>query len=87
MHPFWPGTLSVAATRVINAMDESDRQVVKGMKKDDLIEFHQDWGTSIRNEFSLGAGHRKLLLDCGVRNADEVSRVIIEAGWERLHEL
>lgn len=84
--PSWPGTLNVAAARVMDAMDESDKQILRDAKREDLIEFHQGLGTSIRNEFGLGKGNTKLLLDCRARNADEASMVIMEAVWERLHK-
>lgn len=82
----WPGTLDEAVTRVMNDMDEADKQLVRATKKRELILFHHGWGTGIRNEFGLWRGNTNLLADCHATNADEASMIIIETLWARLQK-
>ena len=55
--------------------------------KDQLIQYHSDWGMGIRNSLGLWRGNEKLLESCGKGKkvqADECSMVIIEAVWTLL---
>ncbi len=80
----WPDTVEQAVLRLMEAMDDEDKQMVRDTKKEKLILFHHGLGTGIRNEFGLRRGNTNLLADCHARDPDDASMVIIEAFWERL---
>lgn len=82
----WPKTLDQAVTRLIEGMNDADRKMLGETKKEDLILFHQGWGTGIRNEFGLWRGNTNLLADCQAEHPDDASMAIIKAVWERLQK-
>ena len=65
-------------------VSEADKAAVKAKKKDELIEYHMNWGLGIRNNYGLWHGNYSLLTDCHADVPDGASMVIIEAVWQRL---
>ena len=63
---------------------------VRATPKDQLIIFHLDWGTGIRNTYGLWRGNTDLLNSCAALapgtepEAEPVSMVLIKLVWERL---
>ena len=82
----WPKTVDQAVTRLIERMEDADKKMVRDTKKQDLILFHDGWGTGIRNAFGLWKGNTNLLADCHAEHPDDASMVIIRAVWERLQK-
>lgn len=84
---------------LVGALSAPDKQRIRAMRKDDLIQFHFGWGMSIRNAFGLWGGNAALMRSCaewryGVgkgpdatfMHPDDASGVIIEAVWQRLRK-
>ncbi|WP_156401236.1 DUF6794 domain-containing protein [Duganella sp. Root1480D1] len=85
----YPDSVDAAADMLIARLSEEDRLRVKNTKKDDLVEYHHGWGTSIRNDFGLWAGNEKLLRSAchgEICHPDDASMVIIETVWTRLQK-
>lgn len=85
----YPETVDIAADIIIKRLSDEDRLLIKNTKKEDLINFHHGWGTSIRNDFGLWDGNEKLLRSAchgEICDPDEASMVIIEAVWMRLQK-
>jgi hypothetical protein len=83
----WPTTVDEAARRIVGALDSESKARVRTTKKDQLIQYHADWGMGIRNSLGLWRGNEKLLESCGQGrkiHPDECSMVIIEAVWTLL---
>ena len=83
----WPTTVDEAARRIVGALDNESKARVRTMKKDQLIQYHHDWGMGIRNSLGLLRGNEKLLESCGHGkrvDPDECSMAIIEAVWTLL---
>jgi hypothetical protein len=85
----YPDSVDAAVDILIARLSEEDRLRVKNTKKDDLIEYHHGWGTSIRNDFGLWAENEKLLHSAcrgEICHPDDASMVIIETVWTRLQK-
>lgn len=83
----WPTTIDEAARRIAGGLDDESKARVRATKKDQLIQYHLDWGMGIRNSLGLWRGNEKLLESCGHGrkvHPDECSTVIIEAVWTLL---
>lgn len=80
----WPKTVDEAVTRIVTALPEKDRKIIRETARKDLIRFHHGWGTGIRNDFGLWRGNDALMKDCKAQHPDEASSVIIDAVWVRL---
>jgi hypothetical protein len=83
----WPTTVDEAARRIAGALNAESRERVRTTKKEQLIQYHHDWGMGIRNSLGLWRGNEKLLLSCGggkPTHPDDCSMVIIEAVWTLL---
>ncbi|MBF0217161.1 MAG: ankyrin repeat domain-containing protein [Candidatus Omnitrophica bacterium] len=82
----WPKTVKDAASRVIRKLDASSVKALKTCEKGELARYHLSWGMGIRNAYGLRAGNRRLLVDCGTRDPDSASGIIMEAVWDRIHD-
>ena len=83
----WPATVDEAARRIVGELDEESKARVRATKKDRLIQYHQGWGTGIRNSLGLWRGNVKLLESCGQGKGvhpDDCSMIIMEAVWTLL---
>lgn len=81
-----PKTVSEAVDRLLSAISEVDKALIRGVKKEEMIQFHHSWGQGIRNGFGLWGKNQALIssLPPEQRWADNASMFIIEAVWERL---
>jgi hypothetical protein len=83
----WPTTVDEAARRIVGALSDDSKARVRATGKDQLIQYHNDWGMGIRNSFGLLRGNEKLLESCGHgKRVDPgvCSAVIIETVWTLL---
>jgi hypothetical protein len=86
----WPQTVDEAVNRLVGALSEQDKQRIRELPKDDLIQFHFGWGMGIRNAFGLWGGNAALMQSCAevsgraFMHPDDASMVIIEGVWQRL---
>lgn len=70
---------------IIENMSEEAKTKVRNTPKDELVLFHADWGTSIRNYYQMWH-NQALVSDIGQENPDDASTLIIETVWEILQE-
>jgi hypothetical protein len=82
----WPKTVDEAVTKILKVLDEASKNKLRSMAKADLIMFHHNWGTNIRNDFGLWRGNTAILKDTGRDDPDDASMVIMEAVWEKLNK-
>jgi uncharacterized protein DUF6794 len=82
----WPTTVEDTVRNILARLPAEDKQRLKTMRKEDLIQFHHGWGTGIRNYYGLRRGNTKLLASaCGRPcHPDDASVIIIEAVWQEL---
>jgi hypothetical protein len=73
---------------IISRLPEKDRLLIKNTAKENLIQYHHGWGTSIRNYYGLWRGNKNLLVSaCGEPcHPDDASMKIIEAVWKELQK-
>ena len=70
---------------ILKSMPEADKTTIVTTDEEDLIEFHDNWGRSIRNGYNLW--HDKALMkELGAEHPDDASMVIIQAVWKALQE-
>ena len=81
-----PKTVSEAVDRLLSSISEENKTLIRGMKKEDLIQFHHGLGTGIRNDFGLWGKNQVLISTFPPEDRwpDNASMLIIEAVWERL---
>jgi hypothetical protein len=88
----WPTTCDAAVDHVLERLDHESREIVRGTRREDLIQFHHGWGTGIRNDLGMWRGNSTLIASCvalrpGTEfHPDSASMIIIEGVWERLHD-
>ena len=86
----YPKTVAEAVDRLLSTLSEKEKEDIKNMSKNDLIDLHFGLGTYIRNAFGLWKENEELLKECcptyHIYFPDDVSGVIIEALWEKLRE-
>ena len=84
----WPKTVEATVADIIAGMSNSDKEMVRKTKRDELSKFHFSWGMGIRNHYGLLRGNEELLRDAcddhWLLDADEASHRIVEAVWDAL---
>jgi hypothetical protein len=82
-----PKTVPEAVDRLVAGLSEDDRASIRGLPKEDMIQFHHSWGLGIRNRYGLWGENEALLstLPPEERWGDNASMLILFAVWERLH--
>lgn len=91
MQPFWPPqTYEAAVARLVETLGVQDRQLLRQTPAEQLIEFHQGWGMSIRNTFGLWNPDSPLLKSCAARagedtlHPDDAAMLIIQGVWQQV---
>ncbi len=88
----WPVTCEAAVSDTLERLSSESRVIVRDTPRDKLIRFNHRWGPGIRNRLGLWRRNVALMDSClarrpnAQRHPDEVSMIIIEAVWEKLHE-
>jgi hypothetical protein len=82
-----PKTVAEAVDRLVAGLSEHDKALIRGLPKEDMIQFHHSSGLGIRNRYGLWGDNEALLstLPPEVRWGDNASMFILFAVWERLH--
>lgn len=86
----WPTTVDEAAKQIAAELDADSKTRLRMTKKQELSQYHQGWGTGIRNSLGLWRGNEKLLKSCGKGKSvhpDECSAIIIEAVLDLFQDL
>ncbi len=78
-----PTTVAEAVDRLLDILDEDDKQDIAGMGEDELIDLHFGLGMAVRNAW-LWQGNMPLKMNCGKLHPKDASGVITRALWERL---
>jgi hypothetical protein len=86
-----PRNVTRAVDRIVKDLYPQMRDKLLATKREDLVQFQQDWGSGIRNSLCLQAGGNDQLLraacDGELCHPDEASMVIMEAVWDRLQSV
>jgi len=82
----YPKTILEAVDILLHVLPEAELQVIKTMLEDDLVILHIGLGKWIRNNLGLWQENYELLGDCGAKNPDDASNVIINALQKKLNE-
>ncbi|MFZ4589387.1 MAG: DUF6794 domain-containing protein [Ignavibacteria bacterium] len=80
----YPKTIEEAVDILSHIMLDEDKDLIKNMSEDDLIDLQFGLGMAIRNNFGLWAENYELIADCKAKDADGASSVIIKAFWKTL---
>lgn len=79
-HKIWPKTVNEAVKLIMSLLTETDKASITQMGESEIIlENSLGWGQGIRNSFGLFNGNNGLLNDCGTKDPDEASLVIMRA--------
>ena len=80
-----PTKLTEIMEAILKDMSEADKATIIDTEEDDLIQFHNSWGRSIRNGNNLW--HDKALVkELGAEHPDDASMIIIKAVWKTLQD-
>ena len=79
-----PETVDEAVERLMTVLDDEEKNEIRSMTEDDLIDLHFSLGMVIRNAFDLHVPWSKLLASCGVAHPDDASGIIINKLWRAL---
>ena len=86
-----PRNVPRAVDRIVADIYPQLRDKLLTTKRDDLVQFQQDWGKGIRNSLCLVAGGNDQLMRSACHgelcHPDEASLVIMEAVWDRLQSV
>ena len=75
-----PSTVAEAVDRLLDILDEDDKQDIAGMSPDELIDLHFGLGMGVRNAW-LWQESMPLKMDCGKFHPDDASAVIRCRPW------
>jgi len=64
MQDRYPRTLREAVDALILRMTEEEKELIRGLDRQDLTEFHLSAGLDIRNKFGLWNDNYELLISC-----------------------
>lgn len=81
-----PVSLEEAVEILIRGMSPDDRKYVASIPQDDLLGKTYSWGMGIRNGWRLWDRDSPLMQQFPGKQPDDVSRLVIEAAWEKLQE-
>lgn len=81
----YPRTVREAIRAFLSRTTENERDVIRSLTKEELVNVHHILGMRIRNEFGLWDDNYELLISSGMAHPDDASMVIIEAVWEVVH--
>jgi hypothetical protein len=86
-----PRNVTRAVDRIVADMYPALREKLLTTKRDDLVQFQQDWGKGIRTSLCLVAGGNDQLTRSACNgelcHPEEASLVIMEAVWDRLQSV
>ena len=70
----YPKTVEEAVDRLVAGLSDEDKEKIRGMPENDLIELHFGLGMGIRNRFGLWQKGSKLLDSCATTRGYEVNK-------------
>ena len=83
-----PRNVNRVVERIVKRIEPQFRQKLLETKRENLVQFQQDWGTGIRDSLCLEAGNNDQLIRsaCSGKlcHPETASMVIMEAVWDRL---
>jgi len=79
-----PKTVNGAVDLLMRILTDDQKNEIRALKEDDLIDLHFTLGLAIRNAFGLHDLDSKLLADCGTKHPDDGAGVVINELWKRL---
>jgi len=72
-----PETVAEAVDKLLLILSDEQKNEIRALKEDDLIDLHFGLGMEIRNAFGLHDLDSKLLADCGTRHPDDGAGVVV----------
>ncbi|MFH1087273.1 MAG: DUF6794 domain-containing protein [Chloroflexota bacterium] len=78
----YPRTVREAVRALLGWMTKDERNVMRGLSREELASLHHTLGMSIRNDFGLWGDNYELLISSGMVHPDDASTVILQAVWE-----
>ncbi len=72
-----PKTVNDAVDLLMRILTDEQKNEIRALKEDDLIDLHFGLGLAIRNAFGLHDLDSKLLADCGTRHPDDGAGVVV----------
>jgi hypothetical protein len=86
-----PRNVARAVDRIMADMYPELREKLLATKREDLVQFQQDWGKGIRTQLCLQAGGNDQLMRSACKgelcHPETASMVIMEAVWDRLQSV
>ena len=86
-----PRNVTRAVDRIVADMYPELREKLLTTKREDLVQFQQDWGKGIRTQLCLVAGGNDQLVRSACKgelcHPEEASQIIMEAVWDRLQSV
>jgi len=81
-----PEAVDEAVDKLLLILSDEQKNEIRALKEDDLIDLHFGLGMEIRNAFGLHDLDSKLLADCGTKHPDDGAGVIVSELWRKLSE-
>jgi hypothetical protein len=84
----WPTTVQQTVQDILAHMSPDEQGEIRNIKREDLIRYHFNWGTGVRNRYGLWRGNAELIISaCGQPcHPEDASMKIMEAVWDALHK-
>jgi len=79
-----PKTVNDAVDLLMRILTDEQKDEIRALKEDDLIDLHFGLGLAIRNAFGLHDLDSKLLADCGTKHPDDGAGIVVNELWKRL---
>ena len=80
----YPKTIDKAVDILHHILLDEEKETIRKMTEDELLDLQFSLGQAIRNNFGLWAENYELIADCKAKDADGASSVIIKAFWKDL---
>ena len=86
-----PRSVPQAVDRIVKSIHPELRRTLLGTRRENLVQFQQDWGAGIRNSLCLFAGNNDQLIrdacEGQLCHPEEASLVIMQSVWDRLQSV
>jgi hypothetical protein len=81
----WPETVKEAADRFVERLSEEDKEYMRNHSRRDDVHMWIIMGRSIRNDFGLWQGNKKLMEDAKREHPDDASAIILDMVWDMVN--
>ena len=84
----WPNTVAEAVPHILTALTPTQKSIISGTSKENLVLFSGEWGEDIEILLGLNSGNALLLhASCaGPCNVEQATLTLMQAAWDALQQ-